>query len=153
MIKLLQTTSILEQNKNDMENVKLWTLMLPSQAFPIHLQITLTLCYIWVVSDYDSVVIQTTEDCTTCMSFLAWCLINWAQSTFTFYRVTSSPNKNCIARFKVLRALFLRFHTFWDVAVYHWVSDILLELLNVKMKGRLSVISQKTWIFTSCIVI
>lgn len=46
-----------------------WGLQLFSQAFPICLWITLTQCY--VVSDYESVVKQTTEDCTTCMSFLA----------------------------------------------------------------------------------
>ena len=39
------------------------------QAFSICLRITLTNCY--VVSDYDSVIKQTTEDRTTCISFLA----------------------------------------------------------------------------------
>jgi hypothetical protein len=115
-----------------MENVKVWTLLLPSQAFPVCARITLTQCY--VIADYNSVVKWTAEDCTTCMSFLAWCLINWAQSTFTFDRVTPSPNRNCFVRFEVLKALFLRIHTFWNVVLRHWVSDILLGLLNMRMK-------------------
>ena len=97
-----------------------WALSPLSHPFPICLWITLTQCY--VVFDYDIVVKQTTENCTTSMSFLAWGLIPWPQSTFMFDTVTSSLNKNCIARFKVLRALFLVMHIFWDVALCHWVT-------------------------------
>ena len=104
-----------------------WELPHFSQAFPICLWITLTQCY--VVSDYDSVVKQTTEDCTTCMSFLALSTVY----LHVWHSNSQSQQKLHCKIWGSQSSVSGDTHPLGCGPVS--LGDILLGLLNMKMKG------------------
>lgn len=109
-----------------MENDKHLRTTTFTKAFPICLQITLTQCY--VVSDYESVVKQTTEDCTTCISFLALSTVY----LHVYHSNTQSQQKLHCKIWGSQSSVSGDTHLLGCDPVS--LGDILLGLLNMKMK-------------------
>jgi hypothetical protein len=98
-----------------------------SQAFSICLWITLTNCY--VVSDYDNVIKQTTEDSTTCISFLALGTVY----LHVWHSKNQSQQKLHCKIWGSQNSVSGDTHLLGCGLVS--LGDILLGLLNMKMKG------------------